>query len=123
MPSVRNFTVLPALPDSLRDLDTVARNLFWAWNPQFVELFRRMAPSLWAACGHNPVKLLGAVSQSRLQELSRNESFLNELRRAAQGTENLMPYIMDAVRAYATLGEICDVFREVFGIYRPVAVL
>jgi methylmalonyl-CoA mutase N-terminal domain/subunit len=48
---------------------------------------------------------------------------LEELRRAAQGTENLMPYIMDAVRAYATLGEICDVFREVFGIYRPVAVL
>jgi methylmalonyl-CoA mutase N-terminal domain/subunit len=48
---------------------------------------------------------------------------LKELRRAAQGTENLMPHIMDAVRAYATLGEICDVFREVFGIYRPVAVL
>jgi len=48
---------------------------------------------------------------------------LKELRRAAQGTENLMPCIMDAVRAYATLGEICDVFREVFGIHRPVAVL
>jgi len=48
---------------------------------------------------------------------------LNELRRAAQGTENLMPYILDAVRAYATLGEICDVFREVFGIYRPVEAL
>ena len=48
---------------------------------------------------------------------------LNELRRAAQATENLMPYILDAVRAYATLGEICDVFREVFGIYRPVEAL
>jgi len=48
---------------------------------------------------------------------------LKELRRAAQGTENLMPYILDAVRAYATLGEVCDVFREVFGIHRPVDVL
>ncbi|MFC2039371.1 methylmalonyl-CoA mutase [Chloroflexota bacterium] len=48
---------------------------------------------------------------------------LNELRRAAQGTDNLMPYIIDAVRDYATLSEICDVFREVFGTYRPAAVL
>jgi methylmalonyl-CoA mutase N-terminal domain/subunit len=43
---------------------------------------------------------------------------LEALREAAQGTENLMPHILDAVRAYATLGEICGVFREVFGEYR-----
>ncbi len=48
---------------------------------------------------------------------------LEKLRRAAQGTENLMPYILDAVRSYATLGEICGVLREVFGEYRPIAVL
>jgi len=42
------------------------------------------------------------------------------LEQAAQGTENLMPYILEAVRAYATLGEICDVFRQVFGVYRGV---
>jgi methylmalonyl-CoA mutase N-terminal domain/subunit len=48
---------------------------------------------------------------------------LEALREAAQGTENLMPHILDAVRAYATLGEICGVFREVFGEYRePVIV-
>ena len=40
------------------------------------------------------------------------------LRRAAEGTENLMPPILDAVRAYATLGEVCRVFRDVFGEYR-----
>ncbi len=43
---------------------------------------------------------------------------LDRLRIAAQGTENTMPYIMDAVRAYATLQEMMDVFREVFGLYR-----
>jgi len=48
---------------------------------------------------------------------------LRQLRRAAQGTQNLMPYIMEAVRAHATLGEVCDVFREVFGVYRPAKVL
>jgi methylmalonyl-CoA mutase N-terminal domain/subunit len=43
---------------------------------------------------------------------------LDRLRIAAQGTENTMPYILDAVRVYATLQEIMDVFREVFGLYR-----
>jgi methylmalonyl-CoA mutase N-terminal domain/subunit len=43
---------------------------------------------------------------------------LDELRRAAEGTENTMPYLLDAVRAYATLGEICDALRGVFGTYQ-----
>ncbi|HEV2447597.1 MAG TPA: methylmalonyl-CoA mutase family protein [Candidatus Sulfopaludibacter sp.] len=43
---------------------------------------------------------------------------LDALRRAAEGTENTMPYLLDAVRAYATLGEICDALREVFGTYQ-----
>ena len=42
---------------------------------------------------------------------------LDALCQAASGTENTMPYILEAVRAYATLGEITDVFRQVFGIY------
>jgi len=42
---------------------------------------------------------------------------LNQLREAAEGDENLMPYIINAVREYATLQEICDVFRGVFGTY------
>src|SRR5229473_1856958 len=42
---------------------------------------------------------------------------LTTLRRAAQGTENLMPHIYAAVKAYATLGEICDALREVFGTH------
>ncbi len=46
------------------------------------------------------------------------ERTLQTLRNAAEDTENTMPYILDAVRAYATLGEITRVFREVFGEYR-----
>jgi methylmalonyl-CoA mutase N-terminal domain/subunit len=43
---------------------------------------------------------------------------LDALKRAAQGTENTMPYILECVRAYATLGEICDAMKEVFGEYQ-----
>jgi len=44
---------------------------------------------------------------------------LRSLETAAQGTSNLMPFIVDAVRSYATIGEICNVLRNVFGEYRP----
>jgi methylmalonyl-CoA mutase, N-terminal domain len=47
---------------------------------------------------------------------------LNALRKAAEGEENLMPYLFDAVKAYATLGEMCDALREVFGVYEEVSV-
>jgi methylmalonyl-CoA mutase N-terminal domain/subunit len=66
---------------------------------------------------------------ARLQELRRsrdNEQVgvtLNALRDAAQGTQNMMPFILDAVKAYATLQEITDVLRQVFGVYQePVIV-
>ncbi len=80
--------------------------------------------------GEQPIDLLKmdpATSQrqvERLKEvrLSRNQGkvaeTLQELRRAAQGSENLMPYILTAVKAYASLGEICGVLRDVFGEYQ-----
>jgi methylmalonyl-CoA mutase N-terminal domain/subunit len=48
---------------------------------------------------------------------------LDRLRLACQGTENTMPFILDAVRAYATLGEVVDVMRGVFGSYVEPSVL
>ena len=46
------------------------------------------------------------------------EECLTAIREAAEGEENVMPYLIDAVKAYATVGEICDAMREVFGEYQ-----
>jgi methylmalonyl-CoA mutase N-terminal domain/subunit len=51
------------------------------------------------------------------------QSALQRLGEAARGTDNLMPSILDAVRAYATLGEICGELRKVWGEYRPPTVV
>jgi methylmalonyl-CoA mutase N-terminal domain/subunit len=51
------------------------------------------------------------------------EKSLAELRKTAEGAANLMPPILEAVKAYATLGEICDVLREVFGEYQQVTTI
>jgi methylmalonyl-CoA mutase N-terminal domain/subunit len=47
------------------------------------------------------------------------EHALGKMKDAADKDENLMPFILDAVNNYATLGEISNTFREVFGIYQP----
>jgi len=62
---------------------------------------------------------------NRVKELKKNRDntkvreVLSRLQRAAESDENTMPYIIDAVKSYATLGEISDTFREVFGVYKP----
>lgn len=61
---------------------------------------------------------------ARLQKLRRERDnnrvgeALGALRTAARGTDNMIPFILDSVRAYATLGEIVQVLREVFGEYK-----
>lgn len=68
---------------------------------------------------------IGRLQEHRLAELRSGRAHepwqhaLSQLRGAATGSENLMPFIIDAVRAYATTGEIANVLREVFGEYRP----
>jgi methylmalonyl-CoA mutase N-terminal domain/subunit len=62
------------------------------------------------------VTRLKEVKQTRNQ--ARVTACLADLKKAAQGPENLMPYILGAVKEYATLQEMCDVFRGVFGTYR-----
>jgi methylmalonyl-CoA mutase N-terminal domain/subunit len=47
---------------------------------------------------------------------------LSALRKASETKENLMPYIFEAVKSYATLGEICDAMRDTFGTYEEVAI-
>jgi methylmalonyl-CoA mutase N-terminal domain/subunit len=72
---------------------------------------------------------VGEKQQARLQELRSTrdnaavQKTLAELKAAAQGTDNLMPPILKAVKALATLGEVCDTLREVFGEYEAPALV
>ncbi|KKK94456.1 hypothetical protein LCGC14_2682680, partial [marine sediment metagenome] len=61
-----------------------AYNMFWSWNAEYIDLFKRIDPNLWEVCGHNPVKLLGTVSQARLEDLSHNDGFVYHLEKATE---------------------------------------
>ncbi|MBM3813474.1 MAG: methylmalonyl-CoA mutase [Acidimicrobiia bacterium] len=73
------------------------------------------------AAGHAQFEKLAALRARR--DNARLQRSLEALRQAASGTQNTMPFICDAVRSYATVGEISDTLRGVFGLWQEKSVL
>jgi methylmalonyl-CoA mutase N-terminal domain/subunit len=72
---------------------------------------RKMRPEI----EERQLRRLKKVKQGR--DSSKVRARLHEIRKASENNENLMPPVINAVREYATLQEICDVWRDVFGRY------
>ncbi len=81
MKNLNIYKVYPAIPESLEFLDYLARNLWWCWNHEAIELFHRIDPARWEKSGKNPVVFLTYISQRRFRELENDESFLGHLGR------------------------------------------
>jgi len=81
IPSLRTFQVFPAIPSKLSPLYELSRNLWWVWNPEAIELFRRLDRELWEKTNHNPVKLLGMLSQQQLAEAANDSGYMVQLNR------------------------------------------
>ena len=60
------MTPLPPVPPACGRLDELAQNLWWSWNPEARELFRRLDVPLWRRTHHNPVRLLQEIAPDRL---------------------------------------------------------
>lgn len=73
------YTVNPNLPEPLAPLSEIARNLWLSWNFDAVSLFIRLDYDAWLASRQNPVRTLGMVPQSRLEELAEDDSYLSAL--------------------------------------------
>ena len=76
MPTIQTITILPKLPEPLAPLMAIARNLWWTWTPAAINLFQDMDRDLWDQCGHNPIYMLGAIEQPRLEKLEQDDIFL-----------------------------------------------
>ncbi|HWR52590.1 MAG TPA: alpha-glucan family phosphorylase, partial [Bryobacteraceae bacterium] len=81
---LREFLVRPALPPALSRLTQLAHNAFWSWEPAVRNVFRRLDPALWSACGHNPVSMLGRVPQATLERLASDPRYIALYRRACE---------------------------------------
>ena len=78
------------LPEPLKPLGELSTNLRWSWHPETQDVFAAMDAEAWAASGHDPVRLLGAVSRERLEELASDRRFLKRLDLAAADLEEYL---------------------------------
>ena len=76
---VTRINVIPNLPEPLRRLQELAFNMRWAWDHETIALFRRLDRDLWEVTGHNPVWMLGLISQEKLQAASEDPAFMANL--------------------------------------------
>ena len=87
---IYTYTVAPSLPKELEPLHELAYNLLWVWDHDLMELIIRLDPDLWEKTNHNPVLMLGMISQERLNAASRDDSLLAQLDR---GLERYKKYL------------------------------
>jgi starch phosphorylase len=86
--SLQLFNVSPRLPESLKFLEKLSFNMWWCWHPEAIELFVRINPKLWAEVKGNARCFLGAVPQSRYDELANDEEYLRALKLCQAEFEN-----------------------------------
>ncbi|WP_031172928.1 alpha-glucan family phosphorylase [Streptomyces durhamensis] len=90
MKAIRRFTVRPVLPEPLRPLSDLARNLRWSWHAETRDLFQSVDPEAWAAAGGDPVRMLGRVRSGRLAELAGDRRFLRRLGAVADDLDDYL---------------------------------
>ncbi len=81
MPAIQKFVVTPNLPEPLQPLLDIARNVWWSWNVEAINLLRRVDPDLWDQHEGNPVAVLGSLSTERVAVLLKDTAFLAHLER------------------------------------------
>ena len=112
MKHFQTFQVFPNIPISLEFLEELSRNLWWCWNKNAIELFRRIDPGLWGDCQRNPIAFLAKVTQKRFEQLAEDEGYLTHLesvkedyqdRVLDQGDQEENPYEPDDIIAYFSM--------------------
>jgi starch phosphorylase len=79
MSYLQTFQVFPYIPQALKFLEVLAGNLWWCWNLEAIELFRRIDPRLWEESGRNPIVFSALIEQKKLDELAADTTFLNHM--------------------------------------------
>jgi starch phosphorylase len=87
---IKEFLVRPTLPPELSRLPELGLNLLWSWQHSIRAVLRRLDPALWKASNHNPVVMLGRLSQEALERAAADPRYLAVYRRACETYDEYM---------------------------------
>mgnify|MGYP001499234891 FL=1 len=90
MYNIRTFQVNPSIPENLSRLKELAYNMYWFWNQDATELFRRLDRELWEKTRHNPVVMLGSIKQDKLEVRSKDDGYISHLERVIKRYDEYM---------------------------------
>ena len=114
------FTIKPNIPDRLKPLDELAHNLWISWNFEAIMLYMRLDYDAWLASRQSPVRMLGLVSQEKLEAAANDDSFLAAMDavwakfQRYLGAERWYKGSMDAAIAYFSMEYGLDVALPVY---------
>lgn len=97
-PSWKMVTVKSHIPEELKKLEELSRNMWWSWNESAQALFRSMDAELFDAVDQNPVELLGRLSYDRLNSLSTDKTFLKQMNEVYDSFKEYMNVTPDKTR-------------------------
>lgn len=83
-PSWNRILVNRTIPERLKYLDVISKNLWWCWNQKAIELFKGIKPQLWKTCEGNPIALLDMLTLEDYQFLQTDTQFLKKLDEVAE---------------------------------------
>lgn len=78
-PNWRDVNVTSQIPAELENLSELAKNIWWSWNFEAIELFKSLDPALWKEVGQNPVLLLERMSYAKLEALAQDKVILKRM--------------------------------------------
>ncbi|MDD3910874.1 MAG: alpha-glucan family phosphorylase [Bacteroidales bacterium] len=78
-PQWKQLMIKKSLPDRLKGLDELSKNLWWCWNQEAIELFQIADPALWKKSEENPIAMLDMMDLKKYRELVANEEFTGKL--------------------------------------------
>jgi phosphorylase/glycogen(starch) synthase len=83
-PRLTSFEVAATMPEPLRGLERLARNLWWSWDPEAGALFRELYPAKWESSHHNAVRFLREIYPEDLRSRAGDAEYVARLRRVMQ---------------------------------------
>ena len=94
-PAWRNITVSAEIPNELKALEEMSKNLWWVWNSKGKRLFRDLDHDLWRQVGENPVMLLQQLSYERYQEILNDKNLMDQVKETYADFKEYMKAPMD----------------------------
>ena len=115
-PAWKKIIVESNVPEELKPLRELSRNLWWVWSDEARALFNEIDPVIWKECEHNPIVLLEETSLERFEELKSDQSFILRMK----SVENQLKKYLDNRKEL--LGPKIAYFSMEFGLHSSLKI-